>query len=172
MLRLMLLRHAKSNAVAGLPDPDRPLTDRGFDQAALVGRYLLAQQLQPELVIVSSAVRTQQTWQQVSAAFSGTVQASTERRIYEASVGDIIEVLHGIDSKAQTVLMIGHNPGLALTTQYFCGEDENDALARLQAGFPPASLTVTDFNVDAWSEIAEGAGRLLRFETIDTMIGS
>jgi len=166
----MLLRHAKSNSIPGVADLQRPLTERGYREAELVGQYLVAQQLQPELAIVSSARRTQQTWETVSAAFNTRVSKITEERIYEASVDNIIHVIRNIEPGPRVVLVIGHNPGLYLTTEYLSGEGDEDALERLEMGFPPASLTVMDFDVDAWELIAEKSGTLLQFETPETMV--
>ena len=169
MLRLMLLRHAKSDTIAGMADIERPLTERGFRQAKRVGHYLREQHLLPEQVIVSCATRTQQTWQAILPAFDKPVAYATEDRIYEASVANIIAVIRGVIPGPRTLLLIGHNPGLALTTQYLCGQGEAEALGRLQMGFSPASLAVMDFDVDAWMDICEQGGRLIRFETPDTM---
>lgn len=170
MLRLMLLRHAKSNHVPGLTDLERPLTERGHREAQQVGQYLLSQHLRPELAIVSSATRTQQTWGHISAAFDASPLQITERRIYEAAVGDILNVIRDIGPGPRTVLMIGHNPGLVLTTEYLCQSANAGALGRLQTGFPPCSLTVVDLNVQAWNAVSEDSGTLERFETPETML--
>lgn len=170
MLRLMLLRHAKSNSIPGVPDLQRPLTERGYHEAALVGQYLVAQQLKPELAIVSSATRTQQTWIHLSAAFDTPVRKITEERIYEASVEHIVHVIRHIAPGPRIVLVVGHNPGLFLTTQYLSDQGDEGALDRLEMGFPPASLTVMDFDVDAWESVGESGGTLLRFETPGTMV--
>ncbi len=169
MLRLMLLRHAKSNSIPGVADLQRPLTERGYREAELVGQYLVAQQLKPELAIVSSATRTQQTWTHLSAAFDTPVKKITEERIYEASVANIVHVIRNIEPGPRVVLVVGHNPGLYLTTQYLSRDGEDNALDRLEMGFPPASLTVMDFAVDAWESVCDSGGTLLRFETPETM---
>lgn len=169
MLRLMLLRHAKSDTIPGVADIERPLTERGFRQATRVGHYLREQHLLPEQVVVSSATRTQQTWQAILPAFDKPVAHITEDRIYEASVADIITVIQDTSPGPRSLLLIGHNPGLALTTQFLCGQGEAETLARLQTGFPPASLTVMDFDVNTWEDVAEQGGRLKMFETPDTM---
>lgn len=171
MLRLMLLRHAKSNSIPGVADLQRPLAERGYHEAELVGQYLVAQQLKPELAIVSSAIRTQQTWTHLSDAFDTQVKKITEERIYEASVDNIVHVIRNIEPGPRVVLVIGHNPGLYLTTQYLSGEGDEDAMERLEMGFPPASLTVMDFDVDEWELVGKSGGRLLRFETPGTMVG-
>lgn len=166
MLRLMLLRHAKSDFVPGLPDHERPLTERGYDEGDLMGRYLARQDLQPDAAIVSTATRTRQTWQRVAAEL-GTqpVHIVHESRIYEAAVGDIVHVVRTMEPGPQVVLLIGHNPGMTLTAQYFCGGDNAAGLARLQEGYPPCALTVIDFAIDQWRDVSQGNGMLDRFVT-------
>ena len=62
MLRLLLLRHAKSAYPAGVDDHDRPLAARGRAAAPVIGRYMADQGLVPDLAVVSTARRAQQTW--------------------------------------------------------------------------------------------------------------
>ncbi|MDA0704156.1 MAG: phosphoglycerate mutase family protein, partial [Proteobacteria bacterium] len=59
MRRLLLLRHATYAAVPGLADP--ALSEAGREEAAAVGRYLLAQDKLPDLVLCSAAQRARQT---------------------------------------------------------------------------------------------------------------
>ncbi|MGH8814323.1 MAG: SixA phosphatase family protein, partial [Advenella sp.] len=129
-------------------------------------------QLKPDLAIVSSATRTQQTWTHLSARFDAPVRKITEERIYEASVDNIVHVIRNIAPGPRIVLVVGHNPGLYLTTQYLAREGDEDVLERLDMGFPPASLTVLDFDVDTWESVGESGGTLLRFETPETMVSA
>jgi len=61
MKRVLFIRHAESEANAGLPtsDPaDIALTSRGFEQANFVADLI---DIKPDLVITSSYIRTQQS---------------------------------------------------------------------------------------------------------------
>lgn len=169
MLRLMLLRHAKSDSVPGLADVQRPLAERGRHEAANVAQYLVSRQLRPDLAVISSAVRTQQTWDYIARAYDSGIEEITEKRIYEASVRDIVHVIRHIPPGPRTVLVVGHNPGLYLTAGYFYKDGNAEALGRMETGFPPASLVVMNFEVDEWSEVGESSGTLERFETPDTL---
>ncbi|MCV0397761.1 MAG: histidine phosphatase family protein [Rhizobiaceae bacterium] len=61
--RLFLLRHAKaSRDEPGLDDFDRPLTERGLDDAARIGQVMADRGWWPRRALVSPAVRTRQTW--------------------------------------------------------------------------------------------------------------
>jgi len=64
MRRLMLFRHAKteSEAPSGR-DQDRRLDNRGHRDAAEIGGWIGRHPPFPDLVLVSHAVRTLQTWE-------------------------------------------------------------------------------------------------------------
>ena len=118
--RLVLIRHAKSDYPPGVPDHDRPLNDRGRRDAPEVGRWLgghlgWSGGAAP-LVLVSSAVRAQQSWtlaqQHLPAAWSAAT-TRTEPLIYEASVRTLLAIVSSVPTDVLTVVMVGHNPGLA-----------------------------------------------------------
>lgn len=118
MRRLILIRHAKSDYPYGVPDHDRPLADRGCRDAPQVGRHLRDQPwVTPTSslsVVVSSALRAQQTWLAAAAELEGSawqVPYETESRIYEASPSSLRSVI-AERSDADTVVVVGHNPGL------------------------------------------------------------
>ena len=67
---LVILRHAKAANPEGVADPDRPLTSRGHADAAAAGAWLAHRDLQPDLVLCSSARRTRETWHGVALALS------------------------------------------------------------------------------------------------------
>ena len=59
MRRLLLFRHAKAErSIAGTPDRDRALIERGRKDAAKIGGYMATHHLIPERVVLSPATRT------------------------------------------------------------------------------------------------------------------
>lgn len=165
MRRLMLLRHAKSDRPAGLDDHERPLAKRGRRDSASMGRYMAAAGLQPDLAIVSTARRTQETWELARPAFEAEIARQDERRIYDASVGSILDVIHELDPRVHALLLVGHNPGLHDLILKLIGTVSKSDLARLEQKFPTAGLVVIDFDIDLWSQASMTHGRLERFET-------
>ncbi|NYT43988.1 histidine phosphatase family protein [Alcaligenaceae bacterium] len=163
MLRLMLLRHAHAGHPPGLQDHQRPLSDRGHREAEAVGAYMVSQGLRPDLAIVSTAVRAQQTWQHVFRAFGGAIEFLDEARLYEASVGRIVQRTQELKPGNHTVLLVGHNPGVALAAQSLCGDGDASELELLHDAYPPASLAVVDFAADQWGQVAQDSGKLERF---------
>src|SRR3954471_7418828 len=94
MLRLMLLRHAKSDwSRPGLPDRDRPLNARGREAAPAMAAHISTHGLVPQRAIVSSAVRTQETWKLMTPAFRRKPETIFETRIYDASPQTILSVI-------------------------------------------------------------------------------
>lgn len=115
--RLVVVRHAKSDYPVGVADHDRPLNDRGNRDAPFIGSWLtrnvpLAPGERP-LVLVSSALRAQLTWQRATNGLSGgwtAFDAHTEPRIYEAGLTTLLQLVGGIPDDITTAVVVGHNP--------------------------------------------------------------
>ena len=164
MLRLLLLRHAKAAWPSGTLDLDRPLAKRGQEAALVMGDYLKSERLEPDLVVVSPARRTQETWERVQ-PFLGEIETRRDGRIYEAPVGRLLEVLREVEFKTRTLLVIGHNPGFEELAKLLIGEGDMDGILRLGQKYPTAGLAVIDFSLEDWADVAHKSGRLERFVT-------
>jgi len=164
MLRLLLLRHAKAAWPPGVLDLDRPLAARGREAAVAMGNYIKRECFAPDLVLVSPARRTQETWELVQPLI-GDVPSRHDRRIYEAPVARLLTVLQELEPEARTVLMIGHNPGFEDLASFLIGEGDMDGILRLGRKYPTAGLAVIDFPHEDWARAARKSGRLERFAT-------
>ena len=148
-LRLILLRHAKSDWHAGLSDHERPLNRRGRLAAALMGAWI-SEEGAPARALVSSAVRTQETW----ARLGLSAPMETRPALYEAEAETILEEITLTEGGESPLLLIGHNPGI--------GEAANRLLREGVIGaFPTAQAAIIGFEAARWGEIAFGTGRLL-----------
>jgi phosphohistidine phosphatase len=87
------------------------------------------------------------------------------RSLYLASAAGLLKRIRAVDDAVEAVLLIGHNPGLALLARLLAGSGEGDALERLAQKYPTAGLAVLRFDVERWSDVAQGTGRLERFVT-------
>ncbi len=111
-MRLVLLRHAKSDWHSGAAtDHERPLTGRGKREALRVGHRLARAGWIPDRVISSDATRATETWTRMAPAFGRNIDVTTTRRLYDAGLGAIAEVLAQLPADVWTVMAIGHNPG-------------------------------------------------------------
>lgn len=152
MKTLLLLRHAKSSwKIPDQPDFERPLNGRGRRSAPLMGRHLRRQGIEPDLVLCSPAERTRQTAALFTEAARVRAEVRYDERIYEASGLQLLEVVAQAGEGANTVLLIGHNPGLEELLFMLTGEMQL---------MPTAALARVDLSVERWGEVREQAGRL------------
>ncbi len=110
-MKLILLRHAKSGwDDPELDDHDRPLSPRGRRAAPLVGAWLRARGHRPDWVLCSSALRTRET---VDLLGLDGGEMRILRDLYLATAGTILRAAEREGAGAETVLIVGHNPGIA-----------------------------------------------------------
>jgi phosphohistidine phosphatase len=161
--RLVLLRHAKS-AWPDIADQERPLAPRGKRDAPEVGRWLARQGYMPDAVVCSTARRARETWDLVAAALSEAGRGAAPRvryepRVYEATVLGLLMLIREFAESAPTVLVVGHNPGIA---EFAAGLA--DPPPQPPAAFPTAAVAVLGLP-GPWADAAPGQARLLDFAT-------
>ena len=164
MRRLMLLRHAKSDwANPTLRDHDRPLNARGRESAPKMGAYMARHALVPELIVASTAKRVVETLDLALAAFEIAPKIKSEPRVYEAGANALLGLVKEAPRAVHSLLLVGHNPGMAEFASSLIASGDVDARQRLIEKFPTAALAVIDFAVDDWSKVHPRGGRLDRF---------
>ncbi|HVM99724.1 MAG TPA: histidine phosphatase family protein [Caulobacteraceae bacterium] len=144
MRRLILFRHAKAEPRGpGEDDFDRPLTPRGREDAALVGKALAAQNLIPDCALISPARRTAETWICARDAFP-RIRAELNRALYEASVEELRAAIDQVAVRCDTLIVIGHNPGLhELAVDLLIDAGASAAeVERVAAHFPTSTAAV------------------------------
>jgi phosphohistidine phosphatase len=118
MKTLFLLRHAKAaNEDPASSDLRRSLTDQGFHDARLVSEALRQQDLIPEIIVSSDAVRAYTTAFVFAAAFekiSGDIVL--DHSLYESTIKDYMKVINGIDESFSSCMIVGHNNTISMVT--------------------------------------------------------
>lgn len=162
--RLILTRHAKSDwDDPTLPDHDRPLNGRGRRSARALGDWLASRGYDPEEVLCSSSRRTQETWERVAdAVFETRPDLRLEPALYHASPDLMLKVLQ--TATAPTVMMIGHNPGIAAFAAMLPSRVPMDPQFR---SYPTAATLVLDFQTGNWAEVGAGLGSVRDFVRLD-----
>ncbi len=160
--RLILTRHAKSSwDDPAMEDRDRPLNARGRAAALELGDFLASRGLEPEEVLCSSATRTRETWDRVERAVIETrPQVSYVEDLYHAAPEMMLQVLR--TASAPTVMMLGHNPGIAEFAHRLPARALHDPDFRR---FPTCATLIVDFQIDSWDEVQPGQGSVLDFFT-------
>jgi phosphohistidine phosphatase len=162
--RLFLFRHAKAiRSKPGTEDRTRALIERGRKDSARIGAYMAAEALVPDRVLISPAVRTQETWKFTVSAFHPAVEVITAEQLYDAKMDTITAVIRKTPAEVHSVLVIGHNPGLHDLALRLTASGNVRAHKRLKKKLPTAGLVIIDFDFDDWSKLREESGRLDRF---------
>jgi len=136
---LLVLRHAKSSwNDSTLDDHERPLNARGQRDAPRMGELVREHGLVPDVILSSDAVRTRLTAEAVSEAAGFAGEIRLDATLYLASASEIIDVLRAVpDTNANTVMVVGHNPGLEQLVATLTGEDHDMPTAALAQIFLP-----------------------------------
>jgi phosphohistidine phosphatase len=119
---LILLRHAKSDWSGGQADIARPLAKRGRHQAPEAGQWLATNIDRIDLAVVSPAQRARSTWDLASAELAEPPATQVDDRVYAASDDELLAVVRGLPDHAETVVLVGHNPGIEDLLSRLTGE--------------------------------------------------
>jgi phosphohistidine phosphatase len=120
--RLILLRHAKSDWSGDESDIARPLAKRGRRQAPDAGRWLAANVDRIDLAVVSPARRARSTWDIVAADLDAVPPRRIDDRLYTASDQELLAVVRELPDDLETVVLVGHNPGIEDLASLLAGE--------------------------------------------------
>lgn len=145
---LLLLRHAKSSwDDASLSDYERPLNNRGKQNASTMGNLLKKENLLPDLIISSTAKRANKT-ANIIAKKSGYDKKIFESKVlYGATADDYKRVICDINNEHKTVLLVGHNPTIEEVLERIIGE---------RYIMKTCSLAYIHLSIDSWKKFEYG----------------
>jgi phosphohistidine phosphatase len=160
---LYLIRHAKSGwSIEDQPDADRPLNERGYKDAHLVSEYLHKEEVKPDVIISSPAVRAMTT----ALIFAGKLHYPKEalllnEDLYDTDKEKYLSTIHSIDDRYSKAMLFGHNPIITETSHYLAEKAIEE--------MPTCCVIALTFEADLWHKIAKKSG-LLDFFLSSAMI--
>ncbi len=157
MKKVILLRHAKSSwNNDSISDFERPLNRRGKLSCKFMKERLWAHIDDDFCVLCSSAKRTRQTAKHFFKDYpNGKPEIRFQDELYHANPDDILNILHDCTNEFDTLIVIGHNPGLSQLSYVLSGEPRN---------MVTANFAVIEFDFDSWDLIFDGSGVLIDFD--------
>jgi len=162
-LSLYVLRHAKAeDAAAAGGDHERVLRPKGRKAAKLVGQALARLEEAPDLILSSSAARARETAELAREGGGFSAELELRRELYAGERGELIAQLAAAGGQAERILLVGHQPALSLLIAELAGGEPE---------FPTAALARIDFELERWSELAPGSGRLVWLLTPEVLAG-
>ncbi|MCF7792856.1 MAG: histidine phosphatase family protein [Candidatus Cloacimonetes bacterium] len=146
MKRIILMRHGKSSwKDAGLDDFDRPLKKRGRRDSPFMAEFLKNENLIPEMIFSSAALRTRQTTE-----LANSILKLDESKIkffdsfYLAHPKTILTFLTKLDNSPGQIMIVGHNPAMELLIKILTGETQR---------FPTAAVAIIDLDIANWNKL-------------------
>ncbi|MGB0133188.1 SixA phosphatase family protein [Dokdonella sp.] len=154
--QIILLRHAHAEPpAAGQSDESRPLTEGGVCEAHSAADWLKAHGAEPDIVLCSPSARTLETAKCAIEKLGHAPGIMVDKRIYEATPGDLIQVLEE-QAEADCILLVGHNPGLETLVALL-----TDGTSDQGRGMPPGAIAW--MHVDGDAPIEPGSASLRHF---------
>jgi len=162
MKTLLLARHAKSDwGDKNFSDFDRPLNNLGKLDAPKMALYLQQCGYLIHQIISSDAARALETAEEYKNCLTPEKNLITHHDLYLASADTIVDIVSKISPSHNSVMIIGHNPGMSEALNYLCKEKFNDMSS--------CGVGIVQFEVSNWQDIAEGSGDVLGFESPKTI---
>lgn len=158
MKTLYLMRHAKSSwDFPQLNDHDRPLNERGRDDAPLMGEQLASRDINPELILCSTAVRALSTATLVAHKLGYNLEKiQTDEEIYKADRRQLLSIIQQIPDDIESAMLVAHN--------FTISELANKLSPEPIADMPTAAVVALQFNCNTWLEISKENGDLLFYD--------
>jgi phosphohistidine phosphatase len=146
MKTLILVRHAKSSHTYGVSsDFDRPLNDRGFREAAEMGKKLFKKNIPIDQFVSSPAVRAKTTAELFVAEYNRKLkEIFFIPTLYHASVKNFIELIHELEDKHQHIALFSHNPGITEFASSLCPTQISH--------MPTCSVFAVTSAIDTWKD--------------------
>ncbi|MGB5352463.1 MAG: histidine phosphatase family protein [Woeseia sp.] len=154
MKTLTLLRHAKSSWDSpSLADSERPLNERGEEDAPVMAKRIAAAGIRPSLMISSHAVRAWTTAKVVARELNYPLEfLQREKDLYLASTRRILDIVSRQDEGFNNLMVVGHNPGLTDLANYLIPD--------LTGNLPTCGVVSVTIDCDTW-ELRQDAKRAL-----------
>lgn len=156
-MNLFLCRHAKSSwSEPGLADKERPLNERGKNDAPLMGNILKNKQEFPDLIISSPAKRALKTAKLIAEKLDyKTKNIEVNKNLYMAGINEFIDVISNINKDHKNVMLFSHNYGITDFANYISNSDIQN--------IPTCGIVKISFVIKNWQEIQNTKGNLQYF---------
>jgi len=160
---LYLLRHANAEPAGSGGDKERALSEHGLETCQRISNYLQGDEITPDLIICSSALRTRQTLDAISPIWKAMPEVVYDDSIYE-SYSDIVQTAIGNHTALyKDIMVIGHNPGLQDLALGLSNTPGATAHKDAMGNFAPGCMAKLYCDDEAWIQITPQKFSFLKF---------
>ena len=154
MKKLLLIRHAKAVQESGYDDFERPLTDKGKEDAEDMALHVKEKGIIPQQFVSSPALRTHTTANIFTKALL-LPPADINKAIYDASEPTLMRAINELPADINFIGLVGHNPAIAQILYTLSGAIKEA---------PPGMVALIEFDLNSWEEIYEDSGKLTYYD--------
>ncbi|PNV75381.1 SixA phosphatase family protein [Leptospira inadai] len=163
MKLIHLIRHSKSDWDTPFSnDEERPLSNRGRKNAKMLLTYLSKISFSVDAAIVSSSERTKETFRILSKLGAFYKEFRFSEEIYEANGSELLGILRSLGSNMESVLFIGHNPGLESLAETLILKSEART-SSLFVKFPTSAFLSLSLDSNDWKDCGKIPCQIQRF---------
>ncbi len=151
------MRHAKAlKESADGSDFERDLDERGKKDLVAMAFSLNKISIQPELIVSSPARRTKKTSKIMAKELKiQENQIEFDSNIYEASISDLMHVIHELNETHSTIMLVGHNPSITSIVGYLT--------STFAEHVPTSGIVVVEFQENNWRLIQARSGKVIAY---------
>lgn len=157
MKTIYIVRHAKSSwKYTSVKDHDRPLKERGINDAHLVSKYLAKTIQRPDVFISSSANRALQTGIIFCENFGYPMaNLKISKQLYSFSDGYLVKTAKALDDNFDSAIIFSHDHGI----NTFVNKFGSKPIAHVST----CGVIGIQFKVKHWKDIKKGTTILVEF---------
>lgn len=153
MKELFLIRHAHATeSFSAGADFDRALSKRGLDEASQMAQSFVREVDRVSAIVTSPAVRALATARIFASAFPDMPEIVTVKSLYNAPMRSILSVLTALPEAYESVILVGHNPGLS---------ELASALSDEYCALQPCSVVHLRLEAEDWRMMSAGLCHLV-----------
>lgn len=126
-----------------------------------MGREIARRGYRPDLILCSTSQRTVETLELALPFLTPAPVTALEPGLYHASAQEILSRAVRLDAGIESVLFIGHNPGMEDLALALAGESRIGR--RIAEKFPTCAFAAFESQASAWAAAARGPWSALEF---------
>lgn len=157
MKTLYIVRHAKSSwKYSSISDIDRPLKERGINDAHILSKFLKENMTKPDVFVSSSANRALHTATIFCENFEYPLaNLKLKRQLYSFSDGYLVKTVHALDDGFSSAIIFSHDHGI----NTFVNKFGNKPIAHV----PTCGVIGIQFDSNHWKNVKKGKTILVEF---------
>lgn len=156
---LILVRHATAEDQSfRIKDFDRNLNSKGLSEALAMGKWLVRENIKPDVFVSSPASRAFKTAEIIAGQYKMSIDSiQTQAGIYDGGPKAYLQAVTTVPERCETVMLFGHNPDITYFAEYLSGA----SIGSMKKG----SAVFIEFKDQKWEEISAKTGDLVLYKT-------